>query len=179
MNDIIEMNTDWCVSCMSEHDYMCGPCERCGGNTFTKERPVINKFEGNYSFLSNFYPSPILVDDKWYATVEHAYQAAKTTNPYEKERVRKMESPGKAKRAGRHVMLRPEWEEIKIRVMKELLQMKFQDLMLRPLLLNTGDAELIEGNTWGDRFWGMCEGRGYNYLGILLMQVREEIRNAG
>lgn len=141
----------------------------------------IHTFSGRYAFLSNFWPCQIIFEDLEFPTVEHAFQAAKTTNPNEREIVRLAVTPVKAKRIGRQVTLRSDWNEVKIEIMHSLLVHKFsQHDMLRELLLSTGEAELIEGNTWGDKFWGAVleNGKwvGQNELGKLLMSVRSEIR---
>jgi ribA/ribD-fused uncharacterized protein len=73
--------------------------------------------------------------------------------------------------------MRPDWEQVKILIMTSLVRDKFtrhQDL--KEQLLATGDAELIEGNWWGDTFWGVCKGKGENHLGKVLMKVREELK---
>ena len=85
--------------------------------------------------------------------------------------------PGKAKRLGRKVTLRPDWEQIKTYTMLLLLRIKFSDENLATKLLETGEQKLIEGNSWGDCFWGVCDGVGENHLGKLLMQVREELKS--
>lgn len=140
---------------------------------------VINSFTGGFRFLSNFYPSVIRWDDKEYKTVEHAFQAAKTHDDAQQEFIRKASTPFQAKQRGRKVDLRDDWESIKDGVMLELLRRKFSDKAMRAELLNTKGAELIEGNTWGDTYWGVCNGRGKNVLGKLLMAVREEIVKHG
>jgi ribA/ribD-fused uncharacterized protein len=146
-------------------------------------RQVINSFAGKYNFLSNFYHSPFVWRGIVWPTVEHAYQAAKTSS-MEDDTIPEFvlmwllgtrRTAGEAQRWGRSVALRPDWEDVKLSIMKELLQAKFRDAsQFRDLLLATGDAELIEG--WGDRFWGVCGGVGENHLGRLLMEVREELR---
>lgn len=133
----------------------------------------IDKFTGEYRFLSNFWPSPIYFEGEVYVSVEHAYQAAKTLDPVEREIIQGLIKPGSAKRAGRKSTIRPDWEEIKIDIMRGLLMTKFSWPGEQALLIKTGNAELIEGNWWGDRFWGVCEGVGENHLGKLLMEVRE------
>ncbi|MGW8177793.1 MAG: NADAR family protein [bacterium] len=138
---------------------------------------TISSFDGEYQFLSNFFPVTVFLDGECYPSVEHAYQAAKTTNPYERQFIKDMKTPGRAKRAGRHLMLREDWELIKISVMHDLLRQKFSHETLRKRLLATGDEKLEEGNTWKDYFWGVCNGIGQNQLGVLLMRVREEIRH--
>ena len=135
----------------------------------------IQRFSGAYRFLSNFYDSEIEVNEKIYPTVEHAYQAHKTLNGKQRELIRLANSPGQAKRLGQKVELRSDWEVVKLSIMKELLTRKFQIPRLRELLLETRDYELIEGNTWGDTYWGVCNGEGQNWLGKLLMEVRNEI----
>ena len=79
------------------------------------------------------------------------------------------------KKMGRSVSLRPDWEDIKDDVMLEGLYRKFTNDELAEWLLDTGDEELVEGNWWGDRYWGVCNGIGQNKLGKLLMKVREEL----
>lgn len=139
---------------------------------------MIKEFQGSYRFLSNFFPSVITIDGWRYATVEHAFQAAKTDDLEEKRKILDAETPGKAKKLGRTVTLRDEWESVKIGTMRDLLRRKFRDDPLRSKLMETGDRELIEGNKWGDRFWGvdLDTGKGENWLGRLLMGVRGELR---
>ena len=85
--------------------------------------------------------------------------------------------PVTAKKMGRRVNLRKDWEDVKIQVMEKGLRLKFQDPTLRKKLLATGDEELVEGNPWGDRYWGVCNGSGKNKLGKLLMKIREELQD--
>lgn len=142
---------------------------------------AITQFEGPYRFLSNFHPCPVGIgyDGDVYPTVEHAFQASKTLDRAERAHVRSSAYPGQAKLRGRKVTLRPAWENIKLSIMYDLVLCKFvNDVKLQQLLLATGDRELIEGNTWGDKFWGTCDGVGENHLGKILMQVRAEILEA-
>ena len=127
---------------------------------------MIDSFQGEHAFLSNFAASEIEFEGIVFPTVEHAFQAAKTLNMTKRKEIAALPSPGHAKRAGRSVELRPDWEEIKIDVMLECVRKKFQIPEL-----------LVEGNWWKDTFWGMCEGRGQNNLGKILMKVREENRS--
>lgn len=137
---------------------------------------TIDNFAGQYNFLSNFYPNNItLVDCGVFPSVEHAYQAMKTNDPIEREQIRKAFTPARAKKLGREFKMRSDWEDIKDDVMLHCLRVKFNDLRLAQRLRDTGDAELIEGNTWGDVYWGVCRNIGQNKLGKLLMQVRSEI----
>lgn len=140
----------------------------------------ITRFRGDHAFLSNFHPAEILFEGERYPTVEHAFQGAKTLDPGEREKVRLAATPTLAKRLGRKVTLRRDWEAIKVNVMRELLRLKFQHPELRERLLATGDVRLIEGNTWNDRTWGCVwvktQWVGRNLLGQLLMQVRAELQ---
>lgn len=140
----------------------------------------ITLFVGPYEFLSNFYPSPIYDRHRQsWSTVEHAFQGLKSLNPIQREWVRSALTPAEAKRRGRQVTLRLDWEKIKLDVMHMLVRLKFeQHPPLALQLLATGDREIIEGNTWGDRFWGQYAGEGQNHLGRILMLVREEIGSA-
>lgn len=143
----------------------------------TQKPTIIDNFHGKFAFLSNFTNSEITYKNKTYPTVEHAFQAAKCVNESDKEEIRIQPTPGKAKRLGRRVKMKATWNEERISVMKELLILKFQNPALRKALLDTGNATLIEGNTWNDTFWGMCNGIGENHLGKLLMEIRTEIQN--
>lgn len=138
--------------------------------------PKIEEFSGVYRFLSNFYPATVALDGKLYRTVEHAYQAAKTRDEALRAHIRAAESPARAKQLGRRVALRAGWNGLCLDVMRDLIRQKFAIPELCVRLLATGDAELIEGNDWGDDFWGMTPRGGSNWLGRLLMEVRSEIR---
>jgi ribA/ribD-fused uncharacterized protein len=137
--------------------------------------PRIESFHGEYRFLSNFWPAIVEMDGIIYPTVEHAYQAAKTFDQSARLKIQALREPGNAKRAGRRISLRPDWEAVKLNVMLSLLRSKFAEKSLADKLLATGDYELLEGNEWGDTFWGVCRGIGHNHLGKLLMQVRKEL----
>lgn len=137
---------------------------------------MIDRFEGNNSFLSNFYRSPFRYEGIVYPTVEHYFQAQKTMDKNKRKEIAAAMTPGVAKRMGRHGELRSDWEEIKDDVMYQGLMLKFSQEPLRQWLLETGDQELIEGNTWGDTYWGMVDGVGRNQLGKTLMRVRAELK---
>ena len=141
------------------------------------------EFRGDLRWLSNFWPAEVALAGVTYPSVEHAYQAAKTLDPAEREWVREAKTPGQAKRRGRKVTLRPDWTPVfKRAVMLGLLRQKFaRGSTLETLLLGTGNQKLVEGNTWHDNFWGSCQctrcgDKGQNHLGKLLMQVRAERR---
>lgn len=138
---------------------------------------MIDRFDGEYAFLSNYSTSPFRIDYILFPTMEHYFQANKADNQNDYLHIAYAPTPGEAKRLGRKIQLRPDWEKIKDKVMLTGLRKKFADPELRSLLLSTGDEELIEGNYWGDTYWGVCNGVGQNKLGQLLMQVREEIKN--
>lgn len=144
---------------------------------------AIRSFDGRNRWLSNFWPSVVTLDDVEYSTVEHAYQAAKTLNLAQREMIRTSLSPGIAKRYGRRVTMRHDWEQIKLSVMENLLRQKFQISTLQKWLASTGDIDLIEGNRWGDTFWGVDlrvnPPVGENHLGKLLMKIRDEKAHAG
>lgn len=140
--------------------------------------PLISEFKDDFSFLSNFHPSVVTYRDRSYLTVEHAYQALKSLDPREQQWVAEAKHPAEAKRRGRSVKVRHDWENVKVTVMHDLLVSKFADVHLREMLLATDDATLVEGNTWNDTFWGVCKGRGTNHLGKLLMKVRDGLNGA-
>lgn len=138
---------------------------------------VVRAFIGEFEFLSNFYISPIFVQENVvFASVEHGFQAMKTFDTEWIGKIMEATTPGKAKRLGQKAPLRPDWEDAKMDVMKNLVHLKFkQHLNLREKLLATGDAELVEGNYWHDCFWGVDDktGKGENHLGKILMAERD------
>jgi ribA/ribD-fused uncharacterized protein len=137
----------------------------------------ISRFEGEYRFLSNFFEAELKWSGRRYPTAEHAYQAAKATNEKDMNFVIRQKTPGAAKRAGQHVTLRKDWEEVKYKIMKEIVKAKFeQNDDLKQLLLRTQDAYIEEGNDWNDKIWGTVNGRGQNLMGKILMEVRTELR---
>lgn len=133
----------------------------------------IETFGGEFCWLSNFYPAPVMLDGKQFPSVENAYQAAKTTSkfrgPFQDC------TPEKAKRMGRQVLLRWDWDEIKIDLMRDLLAQKFAKGTELGNKLEATSGELVEGNNWGDTFWGVCNGVGANWLGRLLMDRRTSL----
>ena len=146
----------------------------------------IESFKDEFAFLSNFFPCAVRVRGMEFRSVEHAYMACKTEDLEERRRVQACVTAGEAKRLGRTLTLRPGWdvrsgaEPLKLEVMRALIGVKFRSgSALAARLLATGDAELEEGNTWGDFFWGVCRGRGENWLGRLLMERRAALHAEG
>jgi ribA/ribD-fused uncharacterized protein len=136
-------------------------------------------FSGDRFFLSNFYSHPFLFNGHTYATAEHAFQAAKCVDESEAVRVRRAPSPASARQIGRRVQPRPDWNEVRVDVMRAVLVAKFSDPDLRAPLTATGEADLVEKNTWGDRFWSRSRGVGRNMLGQLLMELRQSLKASG
>lgn len=131
--------------------------------------------------FSNFQPAEVTYEGERYPTVEHAYQAAKTVDVEQRVRIRAAATPGRAKRLGRTVTLRADWDEVKQSVMSMLLTQKLSREPWRSILLATGDTMLVEWTTWHDTYWGRCtcrehNGAGQNVLGQLLMGIREALR---
>jgi ribA/ribD-fused uncharacterized protein len=137
---------------------------------------MIDSFRGDYYFLSNFFEVPFIFEGKMYMNSESAFQAQKCRSEHSKANFRNLTAKN-AKILGRQVLLRPDWEQVKDQMMLDILRVKFMNRHLAKMLLDTGDELLVEGNTWGDTYWGACNGRGRNQLGITLMKIREEIRN--
>lgn len=136
---------------------------------------MIDSFRKKYAFLSNFYTSPLIYEGTTYKSVEHAFQAAKSLDPEVREKIAAIATAAGAKAAGQKIVLRTNWEEIKISIMEEILLSKFSNMSLRDKLIATGDEELVEGNNHGDKFWGVCDGEGRNELGKALMNVRSKL----
>ena len=142
-------------------------------------QPPIAVFENEHAYLSNFYPSLIEWQGWIWPTVEHAYQWAK--DPTQENVIKYLQlanSPGAVKRIARRGPCRPDWQHVKVDIMRELLMEKFKLPELRAHLLATGTAWIEEGNAWGDTFWGVCppgSGQGQNVLGRLLMAIRADL----
>ncbi|UNT96093.1 NADAR family protein [Allobaculum mucilyticum] len=136
----------------------------------------ITRFRDEYFFLSNMYPVPIEFEGVKYLCSESAYQASKCIDPKDREQFVSLDGY-EAKKLSREIPWRSDWFDINLDVMCACLKDKFtRHPQLAEQLLATGDAKLIEGNTWDDQFWGVCDGVGENHLGKLLMQVRSELK---
>ena len=136
---------------------------------------TINRFRDEYFFLSNFYPAPVEYEGITYANSEAAFQAQKCADKKDRMRFAAL-SAGDAKRLGRRVSLRSDWEAVKVDIMKEIVHSKFtQNDDLKEKLIALQDVYLEEGNDWGDRIWGTVRGSGKNLLGKILMEVRDEL----
>lgn len=148
---------------------------------------LIDNFQGVHRFLSNFWVAMVFYEDRAWPSSEHAYQAMKTLDKDQQEAIRICQSPGAAKKLGRQVTIRGDWDEVRIGIMTDIVREKFkQNPIILRKLLETGDKILIEGNRWHDNVWGDCncnkrigcQTKGTNHLGKILMKVREELRNA-
>lgn len=139
-------------------------------------KTIDNFRTSEFEFLANYYRSNVLFDGDVYPTVEHAFQAAKTDSKYDRQTIKNTYSSRAAKRFGRSISIRSDWDDVRVSVMKKLLESKFANSKLRELLLSTCDAELVSG---GDDFWGKRDGTGDNHLGKLLMKIRSDIAKIG
>ena len=146
---------------------------------------MIREFKGENRFLSNFYMAPVTYNGFTYTNSEAAFHAQKTLD----ENIRKeftTLNPSEAKRKGRNLDLRPDWEKVKVNIMYEIIKAKFsqnEDIRYK-LLYHTGREHLEEDTTgWHDNYWGNCRCekcthiKGRNKLGKILMKVREELRD--
>ena len=143
---------------------------------------MIDSFDKEYAFLSNFYDRKFIWKNFIVTTAEHAFQLEKTVDPYWRQEVVRAATPGQAKRLGRKVTLRTDWESVKQRMMEEIVRAKFtQHADLAAKLVATGNEQLIEGNSWHDNIWGNCKCdrciniTGKNLLGQILMKIRAEL----
>ena len=143
---------------------------------------MITEFDGKYAFLSNFFYAPFVYDGIIYPTNEHFFQAMKTLDQEKRKQIAEAKTPGAAKRMGRQVQLREDWEEVKYTAMRVGVERKFDAHPgLAEKLIATGDAILIEGNSWHDNTWGSCFCPkcativGKNWLGEILMERRKEL----
>lgn len=136
---------------------------------------TIKIFQGEYEFLSNFFPCDVKYDRIIYPTAEHAFQAQKSEFTNDRISISKIGTPGQAKRAGSKLTLCPHWNNKKLGIMRDIVRIKFKNVHLARKLIDTDPHDLIEGNNWNDRYWGVCKGQGLNRLGIILMDVREDL----
>ena len=132
-----------------------------------------------YGCFFNFARYPIAIDGQEWPTSEHYFQAQKFLDSERRERIRHTPSPMIAARLGRDrkARLRTDWEHVKLDIMRKAVRAKFaQHRDIRDVLLGTGTATIVE-HTTNDRFWGDGgDGTGENWLGRILMEVREELR---
>ena len=137
---------------------------------------MIKEFRGKHLFLSNFYGVAVSYNGLKFMSSEAAFQAQKC--PSMAKSFTRL-GPNKAKALGRNVQLREDWEDVKDDIMYDVIKAKFtQNEYIKKQLLDTGDEELVEGNTWNDTYWGVDirTGKGKNKLGKLLMKLRTELR---
>lgn len=141
-------------------------------------------FCNEFEFLSNFYYAPItipIITDKevkqfTFPTVENAFQAMKDLSRCQEFQTI---TPAQAKRLGRQVTLRKDWETVKDDYMRRLVHAKFQQHPELAVKLKAVKGDITEENTWNDRYWGICNGIGQNKLGIILMELRDDFIKKG
>lgn len=141
---------------------------------FTKKNLLpIESFKGEWSFLSNFEPCQIIYNGLTFKNVESAYQAEKCLN--EKDRLLFISTTGaEAKKLIKSLPIKHNWDDLKLKVMKDLVKQKFSQQKFEKLLLSTGSRKIVEGNYWKDTYWGVCNNVGENYLGRILMRIRSD-----
>jgi predicted NAD-dependent protein-ADP-ribosyltransferase YbiA (DUF1768 family) len=130
---------------------------------------MITAFQGEHRWLSNFWPAQVELDKVIYPSVEHAYQAAKSIDDKGQREPFQWGTAGDAKRRGRKLKVRRGWDGMKVQIMQDLIRQKFAPGTALAVYI-------VEGNTWGDTFWGVCRGVGENHLGRLLMEQRDELK---
>lgn len=141
----------------------------------------IEYFQGSYAFLSNFYPCKMIYKGLTMPTLEHCYVMHKAAvNNADLAIKLKVMTPGQVKKWGRTVPMIEHWDELRFHIMSNLIREKFSDqnVDLKIKLIETGDSLLVEGNTWGDRYWGQSPiGKGENNLGKILMKHRDKLQS--
>jgi len=138
-------------------------------------------FRDKYGFLSNFYPCKLVYEEIEFSTSEHAFMSGKTLDKEEKQYIASLLTPAAAKKYGRAIKLRSDWEEVKFQIMEDVLRIKFSIPKMKEKLLETKGFELVETNWWHDNCYGDCRCKkcesivGQNNLGKILMKIRESI----
>ena len=157
-------------------DNMSVPSEKGAPVEAVKE---IREFKDENRFLSNFWPCQVLFEGKMYPSSENAYQAAKCVNVQDRVMFENI-TPAEAKKLGKEVTVRSDWDSVKDEIMRAVILDKFsRNEELGAKLLATGDIALVEGNRWNDTYWGvdLASGKGENRLGEVLMETRGFIRS--
>lgn len=147
------------------------------------KKETIESFRGEYFYLSNFSNYPVTFEGITYKNNESAFQSAKlstnnTVDPKTKltRKDFSLMTGIEAKRAGKRISLRNDWEDIKLQVMRKICKAKFsQNVLLKEKLISTGNTPIVEHNSWGDTFWGVSNNRGENHLGKILTGIRSEL----
>jgi ribA/ribD-fused uncharacterized protein len=137
----------------------------------------ITLFRNEFFFLSNLYPCSVTFNGILFKSVEHGYMYHKATSTKSKSAILLIEEPLDVKKYSKRMgKIRDDWHDVKYSIMYELVYAKFsQNTELRDALLLTTGITLIEGNWWGDMYWGVCDGVGSNHLGHILMDVRDRL----
>lgn len=140
------------------------------------QQATIRSFRGPYFLLSNFYPCNVEIDGKIYPTTEHYYQSMKSEKPDVQDAIASAPDAKTAKKLGRNIIIRSDWEQVKDEVMLKALRAKFTIPELAEKLRETGNAYIEESNEFGDLYWGVdsSTGKGQNKLGKMLMMIRDE-----
>jgi ribA/ribD-fused uncharacterized protein len=142
---------------------------------FHHDEKSICGFFGEYRFLSNFYNCKVIYDELIFNSAENAYQAAKSTDFSTRQKFLTISSK-EAKNLGKVIVIREDWDSVKLTIMTKIVTDKFfRNSNLAQLLLDTGEKYLEERNYWGDTFWGVCKGKGQNNLGKILMSIRSQL----
>jgi ribA/ribD-fused uncharacterized protein len=137
---------------------------------------IYKQFSGKLAFASNFYEAGFVIDGIYYRTVEHFYQSEKALYQKDKERIRNAETSGKAKRMGKQIQVRSDWDAVKKVTMSRGVYAKFsQNPDIACKLLAADDSDLVERNSWGDTFWGVDSktGKGEDNLGKILRETKQ------
>jgi len=142
--------------------------------------PIVS-FRDEFFFLSNMFPAPLVYSGEEFKTSEHAYQASKFPAGEFRDRVKFANTPKSAKWLARRSTRLADFNTRRYQVMLDIIRSKFSSPEMAELLIATGDRKILEGNTWSDRLWGCVQAndgtwRGKNWLGEILMTVREELR---
>jgi len=143
---------------------------------------MINEFKGDHRWLSNFEAVKITLDGIEYPSIEHAYMSAKCDDPeWKKFCADENNTAGSVKKQSRHatVKLVENWDSFKMDVMFSCLEQKYSQEPFKSKLIDTGSQNLVEGNYFGDKIWGVDlksnPNIGENHLGRMIMSIRQNL----
>ena len=140
--------------------------------------PPIERFTGQYEFLNNSYPALMSFRGDLFPTAEHAFQSTKASSDDEYQIIKRAKTATESRRLGRCIPLKEGWIESQVHIMEEVLRSKFENPFLAEMLVLTHPSELIYTGSRSE-FWGFVNGEGQNQFGLLLMKIRDEIREGG
>ena len=138
------------------------------------ETNSITAFTGGYDFLSNSFPCSVEIDGLKFNSAEAAFWAQRVKDVNARRKCARL-NPNKAREKAMNAVPIDDWDELKEDIMKKILKIKFSNPDLKKKLKDTKKLKLLNNTTYRDEYWGIHLGKGKNKLGVLLMELRDEL----